>query len=368
MPRKKTPLLMVGDIADRFGMTRLVYEHLERLRVRGYTDATIRGREKSLRPFLRWCDDRSLGRANEVTRPMLERYQEHLFHYRKKNGLPLSLRSQRMLLEAVQGFFRNLARANVLLVNPASEIELPRTPHRLPAVILSAKEVELVLIQPNVTEPLGLRDRAILETFYSTGMRRSELTQLKTAGLDMERGTVFIREGKGRRDRVVPIGERALGWVHRYLDDIRPRWAPDPDDGFLFLNQNGHPIDVGYLTHLVRWYVEHAALGKRGSCHMFRHSMATLMVENGADIRFVQAMLGHAKLETTAIYTQVSIGKLKEIHTATHPAERRTATRKVAGTPATPDLASGEQEGYDGDDEQRTEERGSRPRGPAPRR
>ena len=363
MPRKKAPLLMVGDIADRFGMTRLVYEHLERLRVRGYTDATILGREKSLRPFLRWCDDRSLGRANEVTRPMLERYQQHLFHYRKKNGMPLSLRSQRMLLEAVQGFFRDLARSSVLLVNPASEIELPRMPRRLPSVILSAKEVELVLIQPSVAEPLGLRDRAILETLYSTGMRRSELVQLKTAGLDMERGTVFIREGKGRRDRVVPIGERALGWVRRYLDDVRPRWAPEADDGFLFLNQNGHPIDVGYLTHLVRWYVEQAALGKRGSCHMFRHSMATLMVENGADIRFVQAMLGHAKLETTAIYTQVSIGKLKEIHAATHPAERRAAGRGAAA-----ELASPKQEGYDGDDEQRTEERSSRPRGPAPRR
>jgi integrase/recombinase XerD len=178
--------------------------------------------------------------------------------------LPLSLRSQRLLLEAVPGCFRQLARANVLLLNPASELELPRMPHRLPAVVPSAREMGLVFVQPNVSEPLGIRDRAILETSCSTGMPRAELAQLKREGLDLERGTVFIREGKGRRDRVVPIGDRALSWVRRYLDDIRPQWAIEPDGGSLFLTHKGEPIDSGYLTHLVRWCVEQAALGSAG--------------------------------------------------------------------------------------------------------
>jgi len=365
MPKKRVPLPMVGDISDSYALTRLVYQHLEWLRVHGYTEATVCGREKALKPFLRWCGERSVMRANEVTRPILESYQRHLFHYRKKNGMPLTVRSQRLLLEGVQGFFRQLARANVLILNPASELELPKLPHRLPAVVLSSREVELVLTQPNVAEPLGIRDRALLETLYSAGMRRAELVQLKCQSLDMERGTVFIREGKGRRDRVVPIGERALAWVRRYLSDVRPLWARESDEGFLFLNQNGEPIDAAYLTHLVHWYVEHAATGKLGSCHLFRHSMATLMMENGADIRFVQAMLGHVKLETTALYTQVSIGKLKEIHAATHPAERVQGSLKSA---AEPSLANLKQEGYDGNDEQRIEERDPRVGGQTSRR
>ncbi len=124
-------------------------------------------------------------------------------------------------------------------------------------------------------------------------------------------------------------GRYALA-LDRYAQDVRPGWVMEPDPGKLFLSHLGEPLDVGYLTHLVRWYVEKAALGKRGSCHLFRQSMATLMLENGADVRFVQAMLGHVKLETTAIYTQVAVHKLKEIHAATHPAEQSRKRRTKA--------------------------------------
>ena len=140
--------------------------------------------------------------------------------------------------------------------------------------------------------------------------------------LDLTRETVMIRQGKGQKDRVAPIGRRALAWVLRYLNEVRPQWAIEPDPGALFLGHLGQPLNVEYLSYLVRWYVKAAGLGKLGSCHLFRHTAATLMLENGADLRFIQAFLGHARLETTQIYTQVSIRQLKEIHTATHPAER----------------------------------------------
>jgi integrase/recombinase XerD len=182
--------------------------------------------------------------------------------------------------------------------------------------------------QPSLEEPRGIRDRAILEVLYSTGMRRRELIGLQLFDFDRECGTVMIRQGKGKKDRMIPIGERALGWIDRYQNEVRPELVVGRDPATLatlFLTHTGEPFTPNRLTQLVRGYVQAADLGKSGSCHLFRHTMATLMLENGADIRYIQAMLGHAELSTTQIYTQVSIRKLKEIHTATHPGKVRRA-------------------------------------------
>jgi integrase/recombinase XerD len=346
MPRRgdKLALPRVGDAGDALGFNALAHGYLEWMRTRSFTEQTIEGRVKELRPFFEWCAARGLARPSELTRPMLERYQRHLFHYRKQNGRPLGFAVQRGRLYAVRGFFRYLVRHNLILSNPASELELPRVPQRLPRFVLSASEVERVLMQPDLSEPRGVRDRAIIETFYSTGMRRTELAHLEVFGVDVERRVVMIRQGKGQKDRVVPIGERALAWVQKYLAEVRPGWVVEPDGGVLFLTHTGEPLDAGYLTHLVRRYVEKAALGKRGSCHLLRHSMATLMLENGADVRFIQALLGHAKLETTQIYTHVSIRALQEIHAATHPAERGSKSdesEEVTGSAATGASGSG---------------------------
>jgi integrase/recombinase XerD len=213
-----------------------------------------------------------------------------------------------------------MARQHYILYNPASELELPRLEHRLPKHILTAGEVEQVLQQPDIGDTLGLRDRAMLETLYSTGMRRMEMINLKLYDLDTERGTVKIRQGKGKKDRVIPIGDRAAAWVEKYVRESRPRLVVEPDDRTVFISNAGEPFCLEHLTNLVRGYVDKADIGKRGACHLFRHSMATLMLENGADIRFIQQMLGHADLNSTQIYTHVSIQKLKQIHTATHPA------------------------------------------------
>jgi integrase/recombinase XerD len=151
-------------------------------------------------------------------------------------------------------------------------------------------------------------------------MRRMELLGLKLYDLDQERGTVFVRQGKGKKDRMIPMGARAFGWVRRYLDEVRPSLSLTPDDGIVFLTNVGLVFEPNRLTQLVRDYVDAAEIGKTGSCHLFRHTCATLMLENGADIRFIQQLLGHEKLETTQIYAQVSIRMLKEVHTRTHPA------------------------------------------------
>jgi integrase/recombinase XerD len=152
-------------------------------------------------------------------------------------------------------------------------------------------------------------------------MRRLELSRLKIYDLDLERGTVFIRLGKGNKDRIIPLGERAVLWVRKYLDEARPQLASEPDDRTVFLSNAGEMFSLDHLSDLVRTHIEAANIGKQGACHLFRHTMATLMLEGGADIRFIQAMLGHADLKTTQIYTHVAIRQLKEIHNATHPAK-----------------------------------------------
>jgi integrase/recombinase XerD len=218
--------------------------------------------------------------------------------------------------------FKWLARENHILYNPASELELPRMERRLPRYILNVGEVEKVLAGADLATPIGIRDRAIMETLYSTGMRRMELIRLHLTDVDSERGTVMIRQGKGKKDRMIPIGDRALAWIIKYRDDVRPALACGAEvavSGTLFLTTLGEPLRANGLTRLVRAYVDAACIGKQGACHLFRHTCATLMLEGGADIRFIQALLGHAELTTTQIYTQVGIRTLKEIHTATHP-------------------------------------------------
>ena len=322
MPKKgqRTAKPFAGDPGDEAGFAALAAAYLEALRVLNYSEQTVESREHHLREFIKWAAERSFARPSEVTKPILERYQRHLYHYRKKNGQPLSFRSQHGCLVPVRAFFKWLCRHNHLLANPAADLELPRAEKRLPRHVLTASEAERVLGAPDVEEAMGLRDRAILEVFYSTGMRRMELLGLKLYDLDQERGTVFVRQGKGKKDRMIPMGARAFGWVRRYLDEVRPSLSLTPDDGIVFLTNVGLVFEPNRLTQLVRDYVDAAEIGKTGSCHLFRHTCATLMLENGADIRFIQQLLGHEKLETTQIYAQVSIRMLKEVHTRTHPA------------------------------------------------
>jgi integrase/recombinase XerD len=270
-------------------------------------------------------------RPAEVTRPMLERYQRWLYHYRKPDGEPLSFRSQAQRLLPVRAFFRWAARSSHVLYNPASELELPKVERRLPPPPLTAAEAEAVLAQPDITTPLGLRDRAMLEVLYSTGVRRSELAGLCLYDLDAERATLMVRQGKGRKDGMVPIGERALAWVSRYLAEVRPGLAGGPDDATLFLTAEGTSFSPDRLSQLARRYVEASGVGKRGACHIFRHTCATLMLEGGADVRYVQAMLRHAELSTTEIYTHVSIRALQAVHAATHPGAANARHRSADG-------------------------------------
>jgi integrase/recombinase XerD len=300
-------------------MEKMVHQYFDWMLTVGYSEATVESRVNDMRDFFNWCKERSINRCNEVSKKIIERYRRHMYHYRKSDGQPLCAKTQSHRLVAIRGFFKWLSKNNYVLYNPAADIELPRVGSPLPRNVLSVEEVEAVMNEVDLESPYGLRDRAILETLYSTGTRRRELTNLTLNDLNLSRGTLLIRAGKWRKDRLIPIGERAQFWVDRYIREKRPRLVVEPDEGYLFLNRQGEMMNYKYLGFLVSRYVSSADIGKRGSCHLFRHTMATMMLEGGADIRFIQQMLGHSKLETTQIYTKVAISKLKEIHAKTHP-------------------------------------------------
>ena len=329
----------IGDANDPNGMQHLINEHVMHLKVRNYSADTVSQREKYLRWFALWCAERGLTRPNEITKPILERYQRHLYLYRNDKGEPMSFRSQYQHLSHVKAWYKWLARDNRVLYNPASELEMPKVGRRLPKAVLSAKEAEVVLSKPDLNDPTGIRDRAILEVFYSCGIRRRELANLQLYNVDAERKTLMVRQGKGKKDRLIPIGKRALEWIDRYLREARPLLLIDTKEQTLFLSTLGQPLEPDSLTEYVRRYVDVADIGKKGSCHLFRHTMATLMLENGADIRYIQAMLGHAELSTTQIYTQVSIRKLQQIHGMTHPADNPKPDEEAEGDASKPTLA-----------------------------
>jgi integrase/recombinase XerD len=288
------------------------------LAARNYSPRTLEAQRWALQGFLEWSQQRELTDPKAITKPILESYQRHLFRYRKINDQPLAVGTQRARLGALQRFFGHLCKTNHLQANPAADLELPRKTQRNLPKGLAQAEITLLLEIPNTKDPLGLRDRAILETFYATGIRRSELVNLDLGDLDAAGQTLHIRQGKGGKSRVVPIGKKALYWLASYLEQTRPRLQLQATPA-LFLSGYGERLSAAYLGNWVRRTIQSAHLSRVGSCHLLRHSCATHMLENGADIRFIQQLLGHARLDTTAIYTEVTITALHAIYQSTHP-------------------------------------------------
>jgi integrase/recombinase XerD len=277
----------------------LTGRYLEYLRVRNYSPHTLYGRGKMLRYFRTFCEQIGITQARQITRAVVVNYQSYLYHYRKHNGLALTISTQKHWLQSVCDLFSWLTREGLILYNPASDLEMPRREFRLPKIILNAREVEAIMNVPDLETASGIKMRAILETLYSTGIRRQELCNLSLGDVDYDRGLVRIE---------------------KYLAEVRPRLLPSMNELALFINSEGRRITPGRLGSQVGEIIRNAGIGKAGSCHLFRHTFATLLLENGCDVRHVQAMLGHSKMETTAIYTHVSMKALKEAHSRCHPA------------------------------------------------
>ncbi len=331
---RKRKWAVLGDGNDARGFEVLIRSYLSHLKVRNYSPQTVDSANRALRLFGEWSLDRGITRPEQVTLRVLERYQRALFHQRKTNGEPLSFKTQELRLSHIRALYKYLVRQHYLAYSPASELMLPRSPPRLPTDTFSVAEMEQIMRTPDLRAPLGLRDRALLELFYSTGMRRTELALLDLYDLDQDRRWVVIRRGKGGKGRVVPVGDRALAWCAKYIEEARPSIVQHEDEWAVFVSgKTGKRFRPDALGHLVRRILDDSGVRHRkGACHLFRHTFATHMLEGGADLRTIQEMLGHAKIDTTQIYTKVSIQRMQEVHAGSHPASLE---RKGSGTEET---------------------------------
>ncbi len=304
---------------QKVSLRAFVCSYLNHLAVTGYSPRTIKDKDFCLNKFTEWCEARGIVAVTSIRKETVEKYQKHLYHYHSEvTDKPLSFYTQLSRLSAVRGFFSWMVKVGNIIYNPSADISLPKIGKRLPKNILSIEEVQTVLNTPDISTPLGIRDRAILETFYSSAVRRSELINLMLFDLNTEAGVVMVRQGKGNKDRLIPIGNRALKWIDKYLCEVRPFLASGQDSGHLFLTYRGGAFTTSAISNMVKGYFDKAEIKGRATCHALRHAAATHMLENGADIRFIQEQLGHADISTTTIYTQVSIRKLKEVHQQFH--------------------------------------------------
>ena len=224
----------------------------------------------------------------------------------------------------MRGLFRFAAAEGFAASDPTEQIDSARAPQSLPRY-LSLEEVENLLKAPDASTPEGLRDRAMLELLYATGLRVSELVSLRTRDLHFEVGYLVCR-GKGRKERVVPYGRSAKKWIERYLVSSRPLLSPKPGEGGLFLSRRGRPMTRQRFFQLLKGYGRLAGIKRTLSPNVVRHSFATHLLERGADLRSLQLMLGHSNIGTTQIYTHVSRERLKRVYDQHHPRARKRTT------------------------------------------
>jgi integrase/recombinase XerD len=278
---------------------------------KGLSSNTVSAYHRDLVKFDEFAKKRKLS-LESVSRDDLVDFLAGL--YRQK----LESKSVARHLVTLRNFFRFAQIQELIPADPSINLESPKIRRSLPGY-LRLEEVERLLAQPDAKTPLGLRDRAMLEVLYSTGLRVSELTGLRVADLDSKVGCVRCI-GKGDKERIVPVGKKALGMVDKYLRDARPKLlgkvAGNPT---LFVNRRGHQLSRVGVWKILSGYGRRAGLRTALTPHMLRHSFATHLLERGADLRSVQLMLGHADISTTQIYTHVVEERLKQIYKAHHP-------------------------------------------------
>ncbi len=300
---------------------RLVRLYGDALEVR-FAERTAREYMALVGSFLAWLDAHGIDLVAVRTDDLLA-YQSDLYAARKKDGRPYAIASQAQYLIVVKSLFRFLYRRNYLMQDPAAPIDLPRQEERLPRVILTKEEVlRLLGAASKATTPRSLRDRAVLETFYATGIRVSELAKLTPYDVDTEERIVRVLLGKGRKDRHVPLTRAAAAAIDQYLGKGRPAIVGSVKSPYLFVADRGGYFHRGQVSAIVRHYAKKAGIRKRVTCHTLRHSVATHLLKGGADIRHIQVLLGHTSLRSTERYTRVELSDLKDVIRRAHPRGR----------------------------------------------
>jgi len=293
------------------------------IRVRQWSAGTVGTYSQALKLFLKFLDSQGIESLSEVTRETLEGYRAHVFCKRSKVGKPWSAATQKVHLGAVKAFFRFLCRSGYLLMDLAAAMDMPKVCRSLPELLTEAETVQLLAV-PDVQTLVGIRDRALLEVLYGTGLRNSELCDLAVDHIDLAAEPPILRviQGKGNKSRVVPLGEEALAWLETYLVQVRPRWLFRSSIPNVFLGTTGRPMNRSLLTEIVSRLGRKAKLGKRVTPHLLRHGCATHMLARGAGLRHLQKLLGHSSSSTTEHYTQVEVSDLAKVLRKHHPRER----------------------------------------------
>jgi integrase/recombinase XerD len=296
---------------------RLLRRYQDHLHVQ-YADRTVPLYRSYVRSFLGWLGQQGVD-LTEVRTAELHAYQNDLLAQRKQDDRPYSSGHLQNRLNAVKSLFRFLYRQGYLLHDPSSSLDSLRMESRLPRAILTPQEARRLLDTARETTPTGLRDRAILETLYATGIRVTELANLTLADVSTEEKTLRIVMGKGKKDRNVPLTSAAAEAIERYLVQGRPHLVRSPNVRYLFLADHGGWLHRAVLSRLVGLYAKKARVNKPTTCHTFRHSVATHLLQGGADIRHIQKLLGHSSLQTTQRYTRVELSDLRKVIARAHP-------------------------------------------------
>lgn len=293
-------------------MMTIVKEYLHFLRVeKGLSLNTQQNYERDLRHFNDYLNQQKLD-YRHLTR---EQVVQFLSHYQQTHAAS----SMNRMVSSLRQFYLFLRQEKYIEDNPMQNIDTPKREQHLPDT-LSIEEVEKIIETPDLSTPLGLRDRAILETMYATGLRVSELIHLKQSELHLPMGLIQTI-GKGNKERIIPIGDTAAYWIERYFRDARPKIMKGKTAQEVFVNTHGRPLTRQGIWKNLKAIVEKAGIQKNVTPHTLRHSFATHLLENGADLRMVQEMLGHASISTTQIYTHVTKQRMANIYDQYFPRE-----------------------------------------------
>jgi integrase/recombinase XerD len=297
-----------------------------------YAEETMQHAHSAIEWLFKYLGMRGISRVADVTPGVLDGYSLWL-HERPKafhDGKLIGMRTIFYRLIGVKWFFEWLAQNMLILSDPAENLELPQIKQGLPQVILTQEEARRLLDAPDLRSPVGYRDKALLELVYATGIRTAEMFNLTVADFDAKARTIFVREGKGHKDRILPLPSVVAGYLKEYVEKVRPKFVRNaklPDDA-MFVSWRGKRLRRTDLCFLFRRCGRAAGLeAKRPTPMILRHSIASHLLENGMDIRYIQEFLGHERLSTTQIYAKVTLSGLRKHYNKHHPKEKR--VRKI---------------------------------------
>jgi len=303
-------------------MNELIQRFRQDLEIRNYSARTIADYGYHLHLWTQFLAQERIVELSLVTETTLAGFQRWLYYQPTRRGRVRGILNQNAVLAALKSFFRFLNTEGLVLKDPAAGLEYARQPKSLPRNVLTAEEASRILDGVDASTPLGKRDRAILEVFYATGIRKEELRNLTVGDVHFGDGLLRITHGKGAKDRVVPLGRMAMKSLEDYLTEGRPHLLGSKRSDRLFLSYRGQPLDSHTLGTLVREHAQRAEVTKHVTPHVWRHTCATHLVQNHANLRHVQDLLGHGSLATTEKYLRLTITDLKEAHAKYHPREQ----------------------------------------------